>query len=209
MEPLRTIIPRKVDDLAKWWLKTRNDPLIKEKCKLWETDITRWGFYDENNEKGYARMLKAGTPIEQMIALAKDNGDYLGKKVVHGNIALNEGLQAIGEIIAGISAPTMWTSAAAYIGVGDSSTAENATQTALQAATNYAYATMTATYPKRTNQTVSWKSDFAAGTASWAWNETTVINGNGTGTNLNRKVGTWGTKGANDVYSMQHDITLS
>lgn len=154
-------------------------------------------------------MNQMGIPADKIVEMAKDNGDYLGTVLVEGNIALNEGLQLIGDLMIGSGTPTKWDTSNAYIGVGDSNTAENATQTALQAATNYAYRPMDSTFPSRSGQTLSWKSTFAAGTGSFSWKEVTVINGNGTGTNLNRKVGDWGTKGASDSYSMQVNITLS
>lgn len=177
----------------------------KERTKIWDTQIRRFGYYDPENR--YSRMSKAGVPTAQIVELAKDNGDYLGQVVVDGNIALNAGLQLIGDLMIGALTTPTW--GAAYIGVGDSNTAEAATQTGLTAATNKAYQAMVATYPKRVSQQLQFKSSFAAGVASWVWQEAIVITGNGTGTALNRKVGAWGTKGANDSYDMEIDITLS
>jgi len=177
----------------------------KEKSKVWDTEIKRWGFYDPENT--YSALLKHGAPQDSVVEMAKDNGDYLGMVLVEGNVALNSGLQLIGDLIIGALTTPTWASA--YIGVGDSDTAAAASQTALQATTNKAYAAMDSTYPKRSAQQLQFKSTFAAGVASFTWNETAVYTGNGTGTCLNRKVGSWGTKGASDSYSMEIDVTFS
>ncbi|NLT36776.1 MAG: hypothetical protein GXX95_01260 [Methanomassiliicoccus sp.] len=176
-----------------------------EKTHIWETKMRRTGFYDPENK--YSKMLQQGMPQQQVIDMAKDAGDYLGKVDTEGNVALNAGLAQIIDLIIGAQTTPTW--ATPYIGVGDSATAAVATQTALQAATNKAYAAMDSTYPKRSSQTVQFKSTFAAGVASFTWQEVIVLTGNGTGTGLNRKVGAWGTKGASDSYSMEVDVTLS
>mgnify|MGYP001239224883 CR=1 FL=1 len=177
-----------------------------EKTHIWDTVATRVGWYDPENY--YSALSKQGVPVEQIIEQAERNGDYLGTIIVEGNVALNEGLAVVGDLIIGAGSPTNYASA--YIGVGDSDTAAAASQTALQAATNKAYAAMDSTYPKRSSQTLSFKATFAAGTGSFAWKEVTVINAaTDAGANLNRKTGDWGTKGASDSYSMQVDITLS
>lgn len=176
-----------------------------ERSHIWETRMRRTGFYDPENK--YSDMLKKGLSQAQVIEIAKDAGDYLGRVETEGNVAVNTGLQQIIDLAIGaLSSPT-WS--AAYIGVGDSNTAAAASQTALQAATNKAYAAMDSTWPKRSSQTMQFKSTFAAGVASYTWQEVGVFTGNGTGTMLNRKVGAWGTKGASDSYTMEVDITLS
>jgi len=180
--------------------------ITTEKAHIWDTDIYCWKFHDPDNK--YSRLSKAGIPMDAIVDAATANNDFLGLQHVHGNVALNEGLAVVGDLIIGAGSPTNYASA--YIGVGDSDTAAAATQTALQAATNKAYAAMDSTFPKRTNQTLSFKATFGAGTGSFAWKEVTVINSStDAGANLNRKTGDWGTKGASDSYSIQVDITLS
>ncbi|MCE5255167.1 MAG: hypothetical protein LLG45_13355 [Actinomycetia bacterium] len=185
--------------LARWFGRRR----VRDHARLWDTRTTIHMYHDPDHQ--YAKLLQAGEDEEKVITLAKQNGHYKGVKVIDGNMALDVGLQNLGDLM--IGSGTAW--ATPYIGVGDSSTAEAAAQTALQAATNKAYAAMDSTYPKRTGKTVSFKATFAAGVASWVWQEIVVLTGNGTGIALNRKVGAWGTKGANDTYSMQVDITLA
>lgn len=143
---------------------------------------------------------------------------------VPGNLLVNEGIQRLLDLaIAAVNNQTAgnaWNNGSSFIGVGDTSTAEAATQTELlaaAAATNRFYKAMNATFPSRTNQTVTWQSDFATGEANFAWNEWTVAagatgaSGSGflTGTvNLNRKVSSLGTK-ASGTWTLSAQVTVS
>lgn len=116
---------------------------------------------------------------------------------------------------------TYYNNAQAAIAVGDSSTAEAATQTELQAATNRMRKAMDATYPLHTDATTSgaasivFKSTFATTDANWAWNEWAVFNYVGTGTPptggrmLNRKVQSLGTKTSAATWVLTVTLTLS
>jgi hypothetical protein len=137
---------------------------------------------------------------------------------IQGNLLLNEGIQRLMDMtmIATLTG-TGWNNANAFIGVGDSSTAEAATQTDLQAATNHFYKAMNATFPSRASQTSSFQSDFTTGEANYVWNEWTISSGatsaSGSGflvgtTNLNRKVASLGTK-ASGTWTLTAQITLS
>lgn len=127
-----------------------------------------------------------------------------------GNMLLNEGIAELLDLACGLGTPTAFSNANAYLGVGDSSTAEAATQTGLQAVTNKLYKAMEAGYPSRTNQTVTWRSIFGGTDANFAWNEFTVANGNSdTGDNLNRKVSAQGTKAAGQTWTLDLSLTLS
>jgi len=181
------------------------DEKVRERTKIWDTQIKRWGFYDPENK--YSDLCKKGVPQEHVVELAKDNGDYLGMVLVDGNMAMDDGLTQIGDLIIGALTTPTWS--AAYIGVGDSSTAEAAAQTGLQAASNKTYLAMDSTYPKRVTKQLQFKGTAAAGVASYTWQEIVVLTGNGTGKCLNRKVGAWGTKGASDSYSMEVDVNLA
>jgi len=140
-----------------------------------------------------------------------------------GNLLLNEGIQRlqdmtmIATVLTNQTATNPWSNANAYTGVGDSNTAEAATQTELQAATNRFYKAMNATYPSRSNQTVSFQSDFTTTEANYAWAEwsisasATTASGAGftTGTtNLNRKVAALGTK-SSGTWTLTAQITFS
>jgi hypothetical protein len=128
---------------------------------------------------------------------------------VPGNILLNEGINLLWTLACGGSG-TAWNSANAYIGVGDGTTAEAATQTGLQG-TNKAYKAMDSGYPTYgSNQQAKWQSTYGTGDANFTWNEITVANGSSdTATNLNRKVQSLGTKASGTTWIAQLTITLS
>ena len=126
---------------------------------------------------------------------------------VPGNMLLNEGIQLILDLLIG-AAGVAANNANAQIGVGDSSTAEVATHTDLQAASNKLFKAMNATYPQRTNQTMAWQSDFTTGEANYAWNEWSVRNQAAADKNINRKVQSLGTK-ASGTWTLTGQVTLS
>jgi hypothetical protein len=140
---------------------------------------------------------------------------------VAGNLLLNEGLQRLGDLLIAAGG-TAYNNANAFIGVGDSTTAEAASQTDLQAATNHFYKAMRAAgFPARPgsngNQSIDWASDFVSAEANFAWQEWSVsagatgVSGSGftTGTtNLNRKVQSLGTK-ATGTWTLTATITFS
>ena len=144
-------------------------------------------------------------------------------KEIAGNLLLNEGIQRlqdmtmIATVLRNQTATNPWSNANAFTGVGDSNTAEAATQTELQAATNRFYKAMNATYPSRSNQTVSFQSDFAGTEANYTWAEWTIAAGattaSGAGfttgtTNLQRKVAALGTK-ASGTWTLTAQVTFS
>jgi hypothetical protein len=125
-----------------------------------------------------------------------------------GNLGLNEGLNQLATLACG-GGGADWS--AAYIGVGDSTTAASASQTGLQAATNKAWVAMDSSYPTYgTNQQIVFKSTFDGDTANFAWAEMTVSSGSDdTGTNLLRKVESKGTKTSGETWSLTVTVTLS
>jgi len=165
-------------------------------------------------------------PIEEGISseiLRALVGDAEVVKEVEGNLLLNEGIQRmmdmtmIATVTSNQTASNPWSNANAFLGVGDSSTAEAATQTELQAATNRFYKAMNATYPSRSSQTSSFQSDFTTAEANYAWAEwaiaagATTASGSGftTGTtNLNRKVASLGTK-STGTWTLTGQVTFS
>jgi len=123
-----------------------------------------------------------------------------------GNCLLNSGIDEMWDLITGDSA-NHFTNASATIGVGDSDTAADATQTDLQAASNKTYNGMEATFPSVASQAVSFKSSFAAGEANYAWNEW-VVRQSTSEICLNRKVDSLGTK-SGGTWTLEITITLS
>jgi hypothetical protein len=129
-------------------------------------------------------------------------------EVVEGNLLLNEGIQEIWDLTIAAGGTTAYNNANAEIGVGDSVTAEVATQTDLQAASNKLFKAMVATYPIRTNQTVDFRSDFLTAEANYAWAEWGVRNGVTRNKNLNRKVQALGTK-TTGTWTLTASITIT
>lgn len=127
---------------------------------------------------------------------------------IPGNLLLNEGIAEMLDLMAGEGSPTAFSTANARLGVGDSSTAEAATQTDLQAATNKTYKAMNGAYPTRTNQTMAWQSDFTSGEANYAWAEWVIDNGGTALKTLNRKVESLGTK-STGTWTLTGSVTIS
>lgn len=141
-----------------------------------------------------------------------------------GNLLLNEGIQRFEDLtmvasglISNQVATNIWSNTNAYLGVGDSVTAEAATQTELQAATNRFYKVMNATYPLRSSQTVTFQSDFTTTEANYVWAEWAIAAGATTASgagftsgtvNLNRKVAALGTK-ASGTWTLSGQVTFA
>lgn len=175
---------------------------------LWEINK----FHDPQGMIGEA--LQKGAKIEEIKMQHPEA--FLGREIFEDNIALYEGLYLLTGIISGIdTSSAKWDNANAYLGVGDSSTSESASQTGLQG-TNKTYKGMDSGYPQRaanesaTEQYVEWRATFGANEANYAWNEFTVANGNSdTAKNLNRKVTAKGTKASGETWTLSLKITFS
>ena len=104
-----------------------------------------------------------------------------------------------------------FNNANAKIGVGDSSTAADATQTDLQAATNKTYKGMETGYPTSASQKANFKASFGSSEANYTWNEWVIKSVDAdTASNicLNRKVENLGTK-TTGTWTLEVSITLS
>lgn len=124
---------------------------------------------------------------------------------VDGNLLLTTGVTALWTLFAGAGG-TAYNNTNARIGVGDSSTAEAAGQTALQAATNKLFKAMSASYPTISGNAITFRSAFASAEANYTWNELAVDNGT---TLLNRKVSAQGTKASGQTWTIDLTISLS
>lgn len=126
-----------------------------------------------------------------------------------GNCLLNTGIDEMWDLVTGaVSGAThIYDNAAAQIGVGDSDTAANATQTDLQAATNKTYKGMESGYPTSTTQKATFKSSFGSSDANYAWNEW-VVKQSTSAICLNRKVESLGTK-STGTWTLEVEISLS
>ncbi len=144
------------------------------------------------------------------VLMAEGESNAYNISVIEGNILLNEGINALWNIACGNGSETAWNNANARLGVGDSSTAENATQTDLQASTNKLYKAMDGGYPTSgTSQKGTWKSTFGSSEANYAWNEFVIDNGGTALKTMNRKVSSQGTKISGQIWAASADITLS
>jgi hypothetical protein len=132
----------------------------------------------------------------------------IGEEAFEGNLLLNAGITLLLNQLSGIDtvANNYWSATRARIGVGDSSTAAAASQTALQAATNKTYAGMNATFPSVTGQTISYQADFTTGNANYSWQEWTIDNT--VPTALNRKVASLGTK-TTGLWTLTGQLTIA
>lgn len=172
----------------------------------WKTNWTifNWG---QDSKGEIAQFLQNGGSIEQTMGMFK-----VAPKIenIKNNLALNEGLQELIDIICGLGSPTKWDNAHAYLGVGDSTTTEAATQTGLQAATNKTYKAMDTGYPQRSGQTAEWRATFGSNEANYAWEEFTIVNAStDTGKNLNRKTSSKGTKTSGETWTLSVQVTFS
>jgi hypothetical protein len=155
-----------------------------------------------------AQALRSGLAAEQ--AILGFGEAFICTEKFDANIALNEGLAELIDIICGLGTPTKWDAANARLGVGDSNTSEAATQTGLQASTNKTFKAMDANYPARTNQTAEWRATFGGDDANYAWEEYTVVNAStDAGKNLNRKAASKGTKASGETWTLSLQIMFS
>ena len=126
---------------------------------------------------------------------------------VEDNLLVNEGIQLLLDLLIGAGG-TAFNNANSYIGVGDSTTAASAAQTGLQASSNKDYQAMESSFPSRSSQTVTWKAVWGSSEGNFAWNEWSIANGNSdSGTNLNRKVASLGTKSSGSEWTLTVTIT--
>jgi len=140
-----------------------------------------------------------------------------------GNQLVTVGLDRIGKLITGQSS-TAFTAAQGIVGVGSSSTAYAAGQTALSGdgSTTTAYYQIADAAPSATNGVISANCSYQSANANFAWNEwcwviaTSTITAGGTlasvGTDpvmLNRKVQSLGTKVSGSIWTLSATITLS
>lgn len=156
-----------------------------------------------------AKRLQAGESLESI--MKNQAQSHLGTDTIDGNLALNEGIQHMIDLICGLNeASVKWDATYAHIGVGDSATDVSAEQTGLMALTNTLYKAMDSGYPSRTGQTADWRSTFGPNEANYSWNEYTVANGSsGTGKNLNRRVENKGTKVVGETWTLSLQMLWS
>jgi len=169
---------------------------------------SRWRidrFRDPDGKIG--EMLKKGASVEDAVVRAR--GLYIGSEFFEENVALNEGLGELIDIICGLGAPTKWDNANARLGVGDSNAAEDPSQTGLQGAVK-TFKGMDTGYPQRSGQQAEWRATFGSAEGNHAWEEFTVVNAtDDSGKNLNRKVASKGSKQSGETWTLSFKVSFS
>ena len=154
-----------------------------------------------------SKLLKNGLSLLDAIKMFPNR--FIGEVTWENNVALNEGLGELIDIICGLGAPTLWDNANGYLGVGNSDSVALAAQTGLQGASK-AFAEIDASYPVRADQQAEWRATFGAAEGNFHWQEYTVVNAlDDTGKNLNRCTSDKGTKTASESWTLSVKITFS
>jgi len=158
---------------------------------------------DDANHRTVWRIRKFANQEEY----EKDNPYEVSE--IKGNVLLNEGINELWTILCS-SGGTKFDNSNAYLGVGDGTTAESASQTGLQGSNKY-YKAVDSGYPTYgTDQKATWKATFGSTEANFSWQEFTVANGSSdSAVNLNRKVSDQGTKASGQVWELTLEIQLS
>ena len=134
-------------------------------------------------------------------------GELYAVEEFAGNKLLGEGVTEMWNLIAGLGG-TPFNNANSYLGVGDSTTPADASQTGLQG--TKLYKPVDPTYPQIMNQTITYRATFDSGEAGWAWQEFTLANGDSDNAiNICRKVEDHSTKPSADTWVVSLSITLT
>lgn len=121
----------------------------------------------------------------------------------------NAGRNFISDGIVGVTT-IPFNNANARIGVGDNSGTFAATQVDLQASTNKFRRVMESGYPTIAINVLTFRSVFATTEANFVWEEWGVFNGSSaTGTMLNRKVESLGTKLSSQSWQITTTLTVN
>jgi hypothetical protein len=139
------------------------------------------------------------------------------------NLLLNAGITRMLNLLIGTASLGVYSNAKSRVGVGNSATAESASQTDLQAsagASNRYYQAVNGSYPSVSSQTLTAQSTFATGDGNFVWAEWGIDGGGASsavvGTFnttdcglLNRKVAALGTKASGASWTLTVTITIS
>jgi hypothetical protein len=169
---------------------------------------TVWQIHKFHDPDGLiAKLSRQGISTQELIEKFKDR--FIGEEKFEGNVFLNEGINFIWTLVCGASG-TPFNNANSYLGVGDGTTAESASQTGLQG-TSKLYKKVDSGYPQYgSNQQAVWRATFGGTEANFAWNEFTVANGSSdTAINLNRKVTSKGTKTSGSTWILTLTLSIS
>ena len=173
-----------------------------------------------HEREDHLTILKTHTNLKKFSGDSTDPADLVEEIDIDGNMIMYGGASNLWESLIGSGSSTpgntkcYYNNANAAIGVGDSGTAEAATQNDLVAASNKLRVGMDATYPLHTDGQVDgaddivFRSTFTTAQANWTWSEWGIFNSPtaATGRMLNRKVEALGVK---TTGTWQLTLTLS
>lgn len=126
------------------------------------------------------------------------------------NQLVNGGMVLMWELITAQNGRTAFSNAAAYLGVGDSTTAFAVSQTDLQASSNKIRTAMDVSYPNAPTLGVEqWRSTLTSGNGNFHWQEFALFNAAAGVTMMNRSLSDQGTKTAGQSWQLLYQITLS
>lgn len=120
----------------------------------------------------------------------------------------NAGRDFIAKAIINSGSPVFFDNSGAFIGVGESSVAFAAAQTALQGVTPTRKG-MSVGFPTIAGNVLTFQALFGTSDANIAWSEWGLFNGAAGGTMLNRKVENLGTKTSAQSWQFTVDITVN
>ncbi|HEY6330717.1 MAG TPA: hypothetical protein VI756_15380 [Blastocatellia bacterium] len=125
------------------------------------------------------------------------------------NLLMTNGANSLWTALTGGSI-TAYSNANAYIGVGDSTTTEAASQTDLQSTDgNKTRVAVSSGYPSISTNACTFSASFGSSSANYAWNEWAVFNASSAGTMLDRKVQSMGTKSSGSTWTFTVTVSLS
>jgi hypothetical protein len=181
--------------------------------------VTKWNPADLQRKLEIMDELQAhgfeGLALEQAaLAKAGEHGVRPYGVARSHNTLVNGGTNIMLNALTSASIPVYYTNALAALGVGDSATAFNATQTNLQGAvvtTDRIRKAMNATFPSVATNVATFQSTFATGEANFVWNEWAIFNNvtDASGTMLNRSVANLGTKTSASAWQLTVTLTQS
>ena len=121
----------------------------------------------------------------------------------------NAGRDHISAVLVRPDTVTAFTSGNAYIGIGSGTGVFAASQTALVTPVSNGRLGMDSGYPTVSTNQMTFRATFGTGDANDAWQEWGVFNASATGTMLNRKVESLGTKPGSQTWQFTVMITLT
>lgn len=149
--------------------------------------------------------------VEKWFDTAKKMAGFAPDEVVCDtqNIILDAGANEMLKLISGTGG-TPFDATNGYIMVGTDTSPENASQVGVLATgSNRATAKIDSGYPSVTGRQVTYRASFGDNEANFAWNEASIMNGNGTNAiSMNRKVSALGTK-TTGTWTIQITVSLT